>query len=40
MLSEATVKSHVRQVLGKLGLKSRVQVVAFAYENKLMGEPV
>ncbi|MGA0567568.1 response regulator [Rathayibacter sp. KR2-224] len=40
VLSEATVKSHVRQVLGKLGLKSRVQVVAFAYENKLMGEPV
>ena len=36
-LGEATVKTHVRQVLQKLGLKSRVQVVAFAYEHELMG---
>ncbi|MGN6199726.1 response regulator [Humibacter sp.] len=38
VLTEATVKSHVRQVLAKLHLKSRVQVVAFAYENRLMGD--
>ncbi|NYE94141.1 DNA-binding NarL/FixJ family response regulator [Psychromicrobium silvestre] len=35
-LSEATVKSHVRSTLFKLGLKSRVQIVAFAYQHKLI----
>ena len=34
-LSEATVKSHVRAILHKLNLRSRVQVVIFAYENGL-----
>jgi DNA-binding NarL/FixJ family response regulator len=35
-LSEATVKSHVRAVLQKLALRSRVQIVVFAYENGLV----
>lgn len=34
-LSDATVKSHVRAVLHKLKLRSRVQVVILAYENNL-----
>ncbi|KQM29726.1 hypothetical protein ASL10_03615 [Frigoribacterium sp. Leaf8] len=36
-LSEATVKSHVRAVLQKLGMRNRVQIVVFAYENDLVG---
>lgn len=35
-LSEATVKSHVRAILQKLDLRSRVQVVVYAYENGLV----
>ncbi|NNC10619.1 response regulator transcription factor [Planctomonas sp. JC2975] len=35
-LSEATVKSHVRSILQKLDLRSRVQVVVYAYENGLV----
>jgi DNA-binding NarL/FixJ family response regulator len=37
-LSEATVKSHVRSILSKLSLTSRVQLVIFAYENKVHEE--
>lgn len=32
-VSEATVKTHVGRVLGKLNLSSRAQAVAFAYES-------
>lgn len=35
-LSEATVKTHVRSILQKLNLRSRIQVVVFAYENGLV----
>jgi DNA-binding NarL/FixJ family response regulator len=35
-VSEATVKSHVRAILSKLSLQSRVQVVIYAYENGLL----
>ncbi|WP_115790372.1 response regulator [Arthrobacter silvisoli] len=35
-LGEATVKTHVANVLGKLSLKSRIQLVSFAYEHGLL----
>ncbi len=40
-LSDATVKSHVARILAKLGLRDRVQIVVFAYENGIIrpGEP-
>lgn len=36
VLSEETIKTHVSNVLGKLSLRDRVQVVVFAYEAGLI----
>ncbi|HEX3825591.1 MAG TPA: response regulator transcription factor [Mycobacteriales bacterium] len=35
-LSEATVKTHVTRILGKLELRDRVQAVVLAYEQRLI----
>ncbi len=35
-LTENTVKTHVRAVLARLGLRDRIQVVIWAYENGLV----
>jgi len=35
-LSEATVKSHIARILGKLALRDRVQVAVYAYEQGIV----
>jgi DNA-binding NarL/FixJ family response regulator len=35
-LTESTIKTHIRRILPKLGLRDRVQAVVFAYETKLI----
>lgn len=36
-VSEATIKTHLRSVLDKLKLRTRLQLVAFAHERRLLG---
>ncbi|GAB3537832.1 response regulator transcription factor [Arthrobacter tecti] len=36
-VSEATIKTHLRNVLDKLDLRTRVQLIAFAHEHRLLG---
>jgi DNA-binding NarL/FixJ family response regulator len=36
-VSEATIKTHLRSILDKLELRTRLQLVAFAHERRLLG---
>jgi DNA-binding NarL/FixJ family response regulator len=34
-VEESTIRTHVKRILAKLGLRDRIQIVIFAYENGL-----
>lgn len=38
-IGESTVKTHLSSILSKLGLNSRAQIVAHAYQNELLRPP-
>ena len=38
-ISEATVRTHVKNILERLGAKNRAQAVALAMGNRLLGDP-
>jgi DNA-binding NarL/FixJ family response regulator len=33
MIGQSTVKSHVRSMLAKLGLRNRAEAIIYSYEN-------
>jgi DNA-binding NarL/FixJ family response regulator len=35
-VTDTTAKTHLRSILSKLALQSRIQIVIFAYENGLL----